>query len=168
MLPVTAHSGQRDPAEPLARRRRPASRAVAVYRAVIDGVEVEARYFAEPDEISAPVLGELLLVSEHGVSITGSTLRAISTPQWYAAAVLGEHSGDDNFRVTRPDGTVDWWEEFATTFLRAAATTTAPAQTIADQSGVPVSAVHRWTREARMKGLLPKDPRGPRPRRREQ
>src|SRR4051812_31993825 len=117
MLPVTERRQQPHPADPLARRRRPPSKAVAVYRSTVGDVAFEARFFAESD--GTPILGELLLIADRGVSISATTLRGIAVAQILAAAVLGEDVENPDLRITRPDGTVDWYEEFATTFLRA-------------------------------------------------
>lgn len=59
------------------------------------------------------------------------------------------------FKVTRPDRTDDWRRRFAEIYQDAAVTTSAPARLIAQASGVPVSAVHRWAHEARLRGFLP-------------
>jgi hypothetical protein len=139
-----------------------------VYRSLMGDVAVEARFFREPDENAPLVLGELLLVADPGASITAHTLRGFSVTQAFAAAVLGEPVSDPDLRITRPDGTLDWHEEFARVFLRAAATSTAPAHAIAEASDLPIAAVHRYTYEARRRGLLPKDSRSREPRRRQQ
>lgn len=49
---------------------------------------------------------------------------------------------------------------FAEAYGWAAAQTSAPARTLADDLGVPISTVHRWTREARLSGALPPARRG--------
>lgn len=66
------------------------------------------------------------------------------------------------FTIRRPgrDPDAEWWETFARLYMLARRETTTPAALIAEQSDVPVSAVHRWSREARRRGLLPPDPRG--------
>jgi len=68
-----------------------------------------------------------------------------------------------DFSSSRPDGTDDWYRRFARTFRYAKGThPLSPAQFISDQFQVPVTTVHRWTREARRRGFLPPDPRGKR------
>lgn len=57
--------------------------------------------------------------------------------------------------MTRPDRTDEWRRNFAEIYQDAAVTVHAPARLIAQASGVPVSAVHRWAHEARLRGDLP-------------
>lgn len=51
----------------------------------------------------------------------------------------------------RPD---HFYRELAQTFTEVARWSSAPAQEIATASGVPVTTVHRWVKEARRRGLL--------------
>lgn len=49
---------------------------------------------------------------------------------------------------------------FAEAYGWAASHTSAPARTLAEDLGVPIATVHRWTREARLTGALPPARRG--------
>jgi hypothetical protein len=51
-----------------------------------------------------------------------------------------------------PDG---FYDDVAAAYQRAVRRRKAPAQTIAQANGVPVTTVHRWIREARRRGSLP-------------
>ena len=62
------------------------------------------------------------------------------------------------FKVTRPDRTTAWRKRFAEVYRAASLETSKPAKLIATVSGVPVSAVHRWAHEARLRGDLPTAP----------
>ena len=62
----------------------------------------------------------------------------------------------ESLKSLRERGFDAWFfKEFATVYNEAAAVTRAPAKLIAEQLGVPVTTVHRWTREARIAGALP-------------
>jgi len=128
------------------------------------GVTVTARYAHNDDGLWLVSL-ELLADDATAIPITSEHLRAIPLNRLSASAWL-EHFKTPPWaryvRVSRPDGTDDWYRSFAEKFLMAAALSSAPATYLAGTSDVPVSAVHRWTREARRRGFLPPDPRGPR------
>jgi hypothetical protein len=62
-------------------------------------------------------------------------------------------------RVRVPSGTVrrpdSFYQQIAERFLYLQAHSRRPAQELADANEVPVSTVHRWVKEARVRGLLP-------------
>lgn len=60
------------------------------------------------------------------------------------------------FRVGRPDGSDEWWRNFANAYERASEVRKAPAKLIADESDMPITAVYRWIRDARVHGYLPR------------
>lgn len=53
-----------------------------------------------------------------------------------------------------------FYEKVAEQYLAAAAASARPAAELAERSDVPVSTVHRWVKEARRRGLLPRGRRG--------
>jgi hypothetical protein len=54
----------------------------------------------------------------------------------------------------------EFFTELAKIYREAAAETRAPAKRIADELDVPVKTVHRWVREARLAGALPRARKG--------
>lgn len=65
-------------------------------------------------------------------------------------------------RLTRPgnNGTDEFYALVAAAYTEHAPRTSAPAKEIAAEAGVPISAAHRWIREARRRGFLPPAQKG--------
>jgi hypothetical protein len=65
-------------------------------------------------------------------------------------------------RLGRPgkDGSDEFYELVAQAYAEYAPRTRAPAKEIATEAGVPISAAHRWIREARRRGFLPPAQKG--------
>lgn len=59
--------------------------------------------------------------------------------------------------LARPDGSDPeaFSQRVAEAYNDVVSATSAPAKKLAEEAGVPVSAVHRWVREARRRGYLP-------------
>jgi hypothetical protein len=70
-------------------------------------------------------------------------------PVWHQPASI-----EDRIKITRPDGTRAWRKEFADRYRYAATFSAYPAKAMAIASGIPVSAIHRYAREARLRGDL--------------
>lgn len=122
----------------------------------LDHLEIEAR---SGEDITALVLRNYPLAIA-----TGIARRALyDSPEEQQAdepfAQPGLPLDDEWPELTRPDGTDAWYQQFGRLFLLASAWSPAPAKRIAEQWGYPVSAVHRWTKEARRRGFLPPDAR---------
>lgn len=108
-------------------------------------------------------LRKLVIEATGDAAITSDFLRSIPLTVLVATVwdEYQQHANETlyypgNFNLRRPDGTPTWWRHFAWTYTKASMVSGKPAQLIAEQSGVPVSAVYRWSRDARRKGLLPK------------
>ena len=129
------------------------------------GASIDAVF--EVDASGAVRLTELTFRARE---ITGTTLRdfplAAALAEVEAVAATGGPPAWVGRRVEevgRPDGTDDWYRRFASALLFVKASgTRSPAEWLAAKNEVPVSAVHRWTREARRRGYLPHDPKGSR------
>jgi hypothetical protein len=137
------------------------------YTGGTDTVRVVGDFEADPDTGAVRLARLTFEPVESGGSVTATDLR-IPLAAMFAAATRAIHeqqTGDAfvHVKVSRPDGTDRWYRDFAAKFLLASSRSRAPATLIAEQSGVPVATVHRWAREARRRGHLPPDPRGPRP-----
>lgn len=65
-------------------------------------------------------------------------------------------------QLRRPDGSdpEGFYRLVATAYNEAVIATSKPALVLAEEAGVPVTTVHRWIREARQRGYLPKARRG--------
>lgn len=59
--------------------------------------------------------------------------------------------------LTRPDGSDPdgFSRQVALAYTHAVLATSAPAKVLAEEAGVPVTTVHRWIRDARLRGHLP-------------
>src|SRR5690606_11112764 len=64
---------------------------------------------------------------------------------------LGRPNGSD------PD---EFYRQVAEAYGIAAAESQRPAMLLASEAGVPVTTIHRWVREARLRGLLPRGWKG--------
>lgn len=125
------------------------------------GAHFDAYYEVDPD-------GALRLVrlTITGTNLGGADLRAFSFSEKLVAAQYGADAfgltGKQFFELGRPDGSDEWYRQFAEVFVFAKqhGHARAPATFLAERNGVPVTTVHRWTREARRRGFLPPDPRG--------
>jgi hypothetical protein len=64
--------------------------------------------------------------------------------------------------LSRPDGRdpEKFYRHVAAVYNLYAETTKAPARSMADEAEVPVTTVHRWIREARIRGFLPPGRKG--------
>lgn len=58
------------------------------------------------------------------------------------------------------EGPDEFYRNLATAYAEYAAKTKAPAKEIAHEAGVPITAAHRWIREARRRGFLPPAQKG--------
>jgi hypothetical protein len=128
------------------------------------GAHVDAFYEVDPG-------GALRLVRLvfTGTDLGGADVRAFQFSErlvaaQYGASALGVEGVPQFYEVGRPDGTDDWYRRFAEVlaFAKQHGHARAPATFLAERNGVPVTTVHRWTREARRRGYLPPDPRGKR------
>lgn len=65
-------------------------------------------------------------------------------------------------KLTRPDGSDPdaFSYRVAEAYKEAVISTSKPAVALAEEAGVPVTTVHRWIREARQRGHLPKAKKG--------
>jgi hypothetical protein len=65
--------------------------------------------------------------------------------------------GSSRARLGRPgkEGPDEFYELVAQAYAEYAPRTRAPAKEIATEAGAPISAAHRWIREARRRGFLP-------------
>lgn len=64
--------------------------------------------------------------------------------------------------LTRPDGSDPdvFYQRVAAAYGELVLTTSKPAKLLAEEADVPVPTVHRWVREARRRGFLPKARKG--------
>lgn len=102
--------------------------------------------------------------------ITGVLLRAprITPEIWRSlsisrleAALNAPGSEPRRARLTKPNGNPDEFSRrVAAAYWHHAAATRAPAKAMAAEAGVPVRTVHRWIREARLRGVLKPGMRG--------
>jgi hypothetical protein len=142
-----------------------------------DGVTGQVDFAAAPSEILVPLSDVRLVII--GVKLEATADAPIDTDVWRRVplgyltqlANLPENrrvitnTGDvkvvkarpASYRVKPPaerrypDG---FYGKVAAAYQRAVTEQQAPAQTIADVNDVPVTTVHRWTREARRRGFL--------------
>ena len=111
------------------------------------GVHADATYQLDPD-------GGLRLVRLvfTGDAVDSADLRAFP----FSEALVGAQSAapvffpsdlPPFFTVGRPDGSDEWYAQFARalTFAKTHGHAKAPATFIAERNGIPVSTVHRWT-----------------------
>ncbi|MFI0354485.1 hypothetical protein [Actinomadura sp. 9N407] len=75
----------------------------------------------------------------------------VAERQQRRARKLGRPTGEN------PD---QFYREVAFAYSELARTTRAPAKTLAEESEVPTTTVHRWVREARQRGFLPPGEKG--------
>ena len=104
-------------------------------------------------------------VDDDGSEISADDLRRIplSIARASMEAQLVEDEERDSeirsLKVSRPDGSRGWYVGFAAVFMYARTISTSPAKDIAEANGYKLSAVHRWTANARKYGYLPQDVR---------
>lgn len=117
-----------------------------------------------------------VVIQGHGIS--GPLLRSLPISRLEAQANLAPGSGPigliwndeqpDRVAPTqreplcRPDGTdpAGFSRRVAEAYREAVPVTHRPAALLAEEAGVPVTTVHRWIREARVRGFLPPGRRG--------
>lgn len=102
---------------------------------------------------NAKILPEVRVTdSDEGLTVAELRQRAQAAPvsQREAAAIRPPEP------ITRPDGSDPdgFYRRVATAYRRYAIETKAPARAIAEEAQVPVTTVHRWVREARIRGFL--------------
>lgn len=98
-----------------------------------------------------------------GDAVTADDLRRIPLARIEAKANLGDGRAVAELPpLARPDGADPdaWSRGFAEHYRAWAIRTPHPAARIAEAAGVPVVTVHRWVREARLRGHLPFAARG--------
>ncbi|MBC2934696.1 hypothetical protein [Nocardioides sp. zg-1228] len=146
----------------MARRKNPLT--VESSQFLTTGAHVEALYEVDPG-------GGLRLVrlTFTGTDLGGADVRAFPFSESLVNAEMGASvllptDVPPFYEIGRPDGTDDWYQQFAKvfTFAKRHGQARAPATFLAERNGVPVTTIHRWTREARRRGFLPPDPRGKR------
>lgn len=91
--------------------------------------------------------------------VTGTMLRSVSPATLEARRNAVPHADVPRRTLSRPGTDPAFYSHVATAY-RQYAETGAPAKTIADEAGVPVTTAHRWVREARQRGFLPPARRG--------
>lgn len=120
----------------------------------VDGLRVRARHDGE-----RWVVTDIHLRSEH---LTAEALRrGISLARIEAS--LNSPAGDETRdQLRRPDKSNPerFYAQVAAAYRHYATQTRAPARAIADEAQVPVTTVHRWIREARIRNLLPPGHKG--------
>jgi hypothetical protein len=112
----------------------------------------------EGEEITAEALRSYPLAIATSMATRALHETNAEEPTLYLAPRPGQ-PGEvvDWTQLQRPDGSDAWYRRFGRWFLAATTQTTAPAKFIAERTGYPVSAIHRWTKEARRRGFLPPD-----------
>lgn len=110
------------------------------------------------DVDGVPTIDALIIVAPRGIN--GDLLRALSIHKILSLAL--EVSTEPRAPLTRPDGTDPdgFSRRVAAAYREAYKRTRTPAKALAEEAGVPVTTVHRWVREARRSGHLPKARRG--------
>lgn len=105
------------------------------------------------------------VVAEDDSEVSADDLRRIplSIARASIEAELVEDEAVDeetrSLKISRPDGSRGWYVGFSATFMYARTISKSPAKDIAEANGLPLSAVHRWTANARKYGYLPADVR---------
>lgn len=102
---------------------------------------------------NAAILPEVRVTdSDEGLTVAELRRRAGGAEQVREGAVIKPPAEP----ITRPDGSDPdgFYRRVATAYLQYAVETKAPARAIAEEAQVPVTTVHRWVREARMRGFL--------------
>jgi hypothetical protein len=136
------------------------------YRISEAGSDVEAvTEWAPGDRPGTVRLVRVEVVAKDGAELSAEDLRRIplSIARASMEALLLESMEQDeeiqSLKVVRPDGSRDWYLRFAAVFMHARTVSTSPAVLIAETNGYKISAVHRWTANARKYGFLPADVR---------
>lgn len=135
----------------------------------IDGLAPGIRVYATWAEQASGrmVVTSICVKGSPGSPVTADALRAIPVGRLEAAANevsagIAEAMLRKAPRLYRPDGRhpEEFYSAVATHYRWHAALSRRPAARMAEAAGVPVTTVHRWIREARARGFLPKGRQG--------
>lgn len=97
-----------------------------------------------------------------GDDIRSSNVRSLPLQQWRSTVRLASLAAAGREKLTRPDGSNPdaFYLSVAAAYAEYAAAGRGTGRMIASEAGVPVTTAHRWIREARIRGFLPKGRRG--------
>jgi len=136
----------------------------------IDGVVEGVRVYATwgEDSNTRLVVTGLMVSGSPKRPVTADVLRAIPIGRLEASANEARLASASRalerpeVKLSRPDGRNPdaFYEAVAAHYRWHAAVSPKPAARMAEASNVPVSTVHRWIREARLRGFLPPGKRG--------